>query len=57
VLLDARSVVHSNPKDTPSGAHMARVIKQLGNVEAMQRKIVHRNVLDGGVELITKGEQ
>ena len=49
--------MHSNPKDTPSGAHMARVIKQLGNVEAMQRKTVHRIVLDGGVELITKGEQ
>jgi molybdate transport system substrate-binding protein len=56
VLLDARSVVHSNPKDTPSGAHMPRVMEQLGIVEAMQRKTVYHNVLDGGVELITKGE-
>jgi molybdate transport system substrate-binding protein len=56
VLLDARSVVYANPKDTPSGAHIARVIEQLGIAEAMQRKTVHRNVLDGGVELITKGE-
>ncbi len=56
VLLDARSVVHSNPKDTPSGAQMARVIEQLGIVEAMQRKTVHRNFLDGGAELIMKGE-
>lgn len=56
VLLDARSVVHSNPKDTPSGAQMARVIEKLGIVEAMQRKTVHRNFLDGGAELIIKGE-
>lgn len=56
VLLDARSVVHSNPKDTPSGAQMARVFEQLGIVEAMQRKTVHRNFLDGGAELIIKGE-
>ena len=56
VLLAARSVVHSNPKDTPSGAQMARVFEQLGIVEAMQRKTVHRNFLDGGAELILKGE-
>lgn len=56
VLLAARSVVHSNPKDTPSGAQMARVFEQLGIVEAMQAKTVHRNFLDGGAELIIKGE-
>ena len=56
VLLAARSVVHSNPKDTPSGAQMARVFEQLGIVEAMQRKTVHHNFLDGGAELILKGE-
>ena len=56
VLLDARSVVHSNPKDTQSGAQMARVVEQLGIGEAMQRKTVHRNFLDGGAELIIKGE-
>jgi len=56
VLLGARSVVHSNPKDTPSGAQMARVFEQLGIVEAMQAKAIHRNFLDGGAELIIKGE-
>ena len=56
VLLEARSIVHSNPKDTPSGAQMARVIEQLGIVEAMQRKTVHRNFLDGGAELLLRGE-
>jgi molybdate transport system substrate-binding protein len=56
VLLGARSVVHSDPKDTPSGKQMARVFEQLGIVEAMQAKTVHRNFLDGGAELIIKGE-
>ena len=35
---------------------MARVFEQLGIVETMQRKTVHRNFLDGGAELILKGE-
>ena len=39
VLLNARSVVHANPNNTPSGAHLARVIAQLGIAEAMQQKI------------------
>ena len=55
VLLNARSVVHANPDNTPSGAHLARVVAQLGIAEAMQQKIVHRNALDGGVEAIQKG--
>ena len=56
VLLGARSIVHSNPNDTPSGAQMARVFEQLGIVEAMKAKTVYRNFLDGGAELIIKGE-
>jgi molybdate transport system substrate-binding protein len=55
-LLGARSVVHANPKATPSGAHMARVLESLGIAAAMQGKTVHRNALDGGVELVAKGE-
>lgn len=54
-LLDARSVAHS-PAQTPSGAHMAKVIAQLGIVDAMQKKTVYRAVLDGGVDLVAKGE-
>jgi molybdate transport system substrate-binding protein len=56
VLLDARSVVHAHPTATPSGAHMAKVLDQLGIADAMKQKIVHRNALDGGAELISKGE-
>lgn len=55
VLLNARSVVHANPANTPSGAHLARVIAQLGMADAMQPKTTHRNALDGGVEAIQKG--
>jgi molybdate transport system substrate-binding protein len=55
VLLNARSVVHANPNNTPSGAHLARVVAQLGIAEAMGSKITHLNALDGGVEAIQKG--
>lgn len=55
-LLDARSVVHATPTATPSGAHMAKVIEQLGIADAMQKKTVHRPALDGGVDLVAKGE-
>jgi len=55
-LLDARSVVHATPTATPSGAHMAKVIEQLGISDAMKDKVVHRPALDGGVELVAKGE-
>jgi molybdate transport system substrate-binding protein len=55
-LLDARAVVHATPTATPSGAHMAKVIEQLGIAEAMRSKVVHRPALDGGVALVAKGE-
>jgi len=55
-LLDARSVVHATPTATPSGAHMAKVIEQLGISDAIKDKVVHRPALDGGVELVAKGD-
>jgi molybdate transport system substrate-binding protein len=55
-LLDARSVVHATPTATPSGAHLARVLGQLGITEEMRRKVVHRPALDGGAELVARGE-
>jgi molybdate transport system substrate-binding protein len=55
-LLKARSVVHANPKATPSGAHLAGVIDKLGIADAMQKKLTYSNALDGGVDFITKGE-
>jgi len=56
VLLEARSVVHADPKATPSGAHLAKVTEQLGLSDAMKQKTTYRNALDGGAEMVSKGE-
>jgi molybdate transport system substrate-binding protein len=55
-LLGAGAVVHANPTATPSGAHLAKVLVQLGIAEALKDKITLCNALDGGVEKITTGE-
>ena len=55
-LLAARAVVHATPSATPSGAHMAKVIKQLGIADAMRSKVLHRPALEGGVEAVANGE-
>ena len=55
-LLDARSVVHANPAATPSGAHLGKVIEQLGIAGALEGKRTFSNALDGGVDMITRGE-
>ena len=55
-MVAAKSVVHANPAATPSGAHLAKVWKQLGIADAVKAKVTHRNALDGGVAAIVKGE-
>jgi molybdate transport system substrate-binding protein len=55
-LLAAHRVVHATPTATPSGAHMAKVIADLGIADAMQPKLIYRPALDGGAELVAKGE-
>jgi molybdate transport system substrate-binding protein len=55
-LLGARSIVHAHPNATPSGAHLAKVERELGIEAELQGKLSHCNALDGGVERITKGE-
>lgn len=55
-LLDARSIVYSTPTATPSGAHMANVVEQLGIADAVQKKVTYRPALDGGAELVASGE-
>lgn len=55
-LLAARKIVHANPTATPSGAHLAKVTEQLGLSDALRSKVVHSNALDGGAELVAKGE-
>ena len=52
-LLNARSVVHANPTATPSGAHLGKLIEQLGIAGAMEGEATFSNALDGGVDMIT----
>ena len=54
-MLAAKSVVHSNPAATPSGAHLAKVWEQLGIADAMKPKLMFRNALDGGAESVRSG--
>ena len=49
-MLEAKSVVHSNPAATPSGAHLGKAWEQLGIADAMKPKLTFRNALDGGAE-------
>src|SRR3954470_4805270 len=41
-MLEARSVVHSNPAATPSGAHLSKAWEQLGIADAMKPKLTFR---------------
>ena len=55
-LVNARAVVHANPNATPSGAHLAKVTRELGLDSELQNKRTYSNALDGGVQRITTGE-
>ena len=55
-MLEAKSVVHSNPAATPSGAHLGKAWEQLDIADAMKPKLTFRNALDGGAESVRKGE-
>jgi ABC-type molybdate transport system substrate-binding protein len=56
VLLDARKIVHSRPGETPAGNHLIEVFHDLGVTEEMKPKVVLHNVVDGGTELIIRGD-
>jgi len=55
-VLDAKSVVHSNPAATPSGGHLAKMWEKLAIADAVAPKLKFSNALDGGVAAIAKGE-
>jgi molybdate transport system substrate-binding protein len=55
-MLSARSIVHATPGKTPSGTHMGKVMEQLGIVDAVAKKVVHRPALEGGVQLVAEGK-
>src|SRR3954465_14052175 len=54
-MLGAKSVVHSNPAATPSGAHLGKMWDELGIADAMKPKLTFRNALDGGAESVRNG--
>src|SRR5689334_17919009 len=55
-MLAARAVAMAPPGMTPSGTHMGKLIEKLGIVEALKGKLLHRPALEGGVELVERGE-
>jgi molybdate transport system substrate-binding protein len=55
-MLDAKSIVHSNPAATPSGGHLGKMWEQLGMADALKPKLTFRNALDGGAESVRTGE-
>jgi molybdate transport system substrate-binding protein len=54
-MLAAKTVVHSNPAATPSGAHLVKVWEQLGLAEALKSKLTFRNAIDGGALSVSSG--
>jgi len=55
-MLSSRAITHATPGATPSGTHMGKLVEQLGIVDAMKGKIIHRPALEGGVQLVASGE-
>jgi molybdate transport system substrate-binding protein len=54
-LLDARAIAWSDAS-TPAGGHLDRMIAQLGIADEVRRKLIVRAAIDGGAELVAKGE-
>ena len=54
-LMEAPSVVYSTPASTPSGAHMASTVSQLGISDIVERKVTYRPALEGGVSMVAEG--
>jgi molybdate transport system substrate-binding protein len=49
-------VVHAPPTATPSGAQSDKVIRELGLVDEMAGRVIHKAGLAGGVAAIATGE-
>lgn len=55
LLLDARSVAFPDPS-TPSGAHLNSMIEKLGIADMVRPKLIVKAAIDGGGELVAKGD-
>ena len=55
LLVEARKIAFPEPT-TPSGAHLARMIEQLGIADAVRPKLQIKAAIEGGGELVARGE-
>jgi molybdate transport system substrate-binding protein len=55
MLLNARRIAWSDPS-TPTGGHLNRAIEQLGIADQIKPKLITKAAIDGGAELVAKGE-
>jgi molybdate transport system substrate-binding protein len=56
-LLDARSIVHPDPKGGGfTGAHIARMIERMGIADAVKPKVKLMFAVGGGVAAVAKGD-
>ena len=57
MLLDARSIAHPDPKGGGiAGAHISRMMEQMGIADAVKPKISLMYAIAGGVEAVAKGD-
>jgi molybdate transport system substrate-binding protein len=55
LLVNARAIAWSDPS-TPVGGHLNRMIAQLGIADQVKPKLIIKSAIDGGAELVAKGE-
>jgi len=55
LLVNARAVAWSDPS-TPTGGYLDRMIAELGIADRVKPKLITKAAIDGGAELVAKGE-
>jgi molybdate transport system substrate-binding protein len=55
VLLDARAIVWDDAR-TPLGAHLDRMADQLGIADQLRSKVTRTAPIDGGADMVAKGD-
>ncbi len=55
LLLGVRRIAFDDPR-TPVGSYLDRMVVQLGIADAVRSKVVAKAPIDGGAELVAKGE-
>lgn len=55
MLVNTRAIASPDPS-TPSGSHLNRMIAELGIADQVKSKLMYKAAIDGGAELVAKGE-